>query len=169
MKTSKIVGLISALTMLSSVVAVPASATYVNAYSVSYETLTRTDITSSDTIIPVGAIAITMSVAGNTGFDNNTFAMEIANNYQVLTDSDGNPLVKLDEVLSGFEYASSISVTDNRICVAVASASESDINGALFTIYCTPSNAMTSKNVSEIASIVPPCTEKNNLFFQIQV
>lgn len=161
MKTSKIVGLASAFTMLASLAAMPASATCTNAYSISYETLTRVIETDSNATIPAGAVAVTMSVKNNTGFDSNTLALKLDEDYQFLTDTEGNPIVTLGNVLNGFDSASSVSVNNNKVCIAVASASESTTDGELFTVYCVSSS--TDKKVqskAEIASIVPPCTKE---------
>ncbi len=58
MKTSKFVGLASALTMLASLAAMPASVAHINAYSVSYETLTEAIETDAGVTVPAGAVIL---------------------------------------------------------------------------------------------------------------
>lgn len=142
MKTSKFVGLASALTMLASLAAIPASATCTNAYSVSYETLTEAVETDTGVTIPAGAVAVTMSIEGNTGFNANTLTLNIDDGYTPVTDKNGNPVIQKESVLSDAYTASSISQDNDTLCVAVASPTMCTTSGDLFTVYFNPKEEM---------------------------
>lgn len=61
----------SVAAILASIVAMPVSAAGINAYSVSYETLTTAITTEDGSTVPAGAVAVTMSIENNTGFNAN--------------------------------------------------------------------------------------------------
>lgn len=134
MKTVKrITSLAAVVAMLASAATLPVSAAHVNRYTVSYETLTEAIETNEGYEIPVGAVAVTMSVEGNMGFNNNTLIMDIDNGYTVLTDAAGEPVVEKGSVLSD----ALISTAANGNVVGVATAMENTTvqNGELFTVY----------------------------------
>lgn len=152
--------------MLASMTAIPVSAKSVNDYTLSYATLASSFETTEGIIVPEGTIAVTMNIAENQGFNYNTLAMEIETGFEVLTDSDGNPIVKLGDVLDGFSSSCALSDDGSKLCVAVASANRSSQDGELFTVYCNPttlglSTAISSRNTSvQPATITPPCPEQ---------
>ena len=152
MKTSKFVGLASALTMLASLAAMPASAAHINAYSVSYETLTEAITTDNGTTIPAGTIAVTMSVSGNRGFEANTFTLDIDEGYTFLTDSDDCPVI---QKATNFEDALlGAAINENRVCITAAMSSLYCSDGELFTIYAENTNN-SSENFVDIVDTLP--------------
>lgn len=150
MKTRKTVGFISALTMLASLMAMPVSAANVNVYSISYETLAESIETSDGSIVPAGAVAVTMSIDGNTGFDFNTLTIQIDDDCNILTDTMNQPILETGEVLNGFHVA--VDENQNKICVATASSFETRQDGDLFTIYV---NSTEAENIAEIKTEAP--------------
>ncbi len=129
-------------------------------YSLSYETLTAVITTESGNTIPAGTTAVTMSIDGNSGFNSDTLAVEIDNGYSVMTDSDGKPIIQTGEVLEGFMTSSA--VTNNKVCVAAASAAETFENGELFTVYLTPSAAeMSIYRTTESAATIVTAAQNN--------
>lgn len=154
MKTiRKMVALTSAVTMLASLAAMSASATQINNdYSVSYETLTEAVVTEDGTAVPAGAVAVTMSIEGNTGFAANTLALQIADNYNVLKTTDGKPVLEKGAVLDEFHIA--VEENQNKICVATAAGFETNRDGELFTVYVTETDV--SELDDTVAAIVKP-------------
>ena len=109
-----------------------------------------------------------MSIDENNGFNSNTLAMEIDNGYSVITDSDGNPIIHAGEVLEGFMTSSA--VTNNKVCVAAASATETFENGELFTVYLTPSAAeMSIYRTTESAATIVTAAQNNARSAGIQI
>lgn len=146
--------------VLASFAAAPPSVVASDIYSLSCETLTEAITTKSGNTIPAGTIAVTMSIDENNGFNSNTLAMEIDNGYSVITDSDGNPIIHAGEVLEGFMTSSA--VTNNKVCVAAASATETFENGELFTVYLTPSAAeMSIYRTTESAATIVTAAQNN--------
>lgn len=161
MKHKKIFSLASVAAMLASWVTVPVNAASVNQYEISCETLTSA-VTVGDTVVAPGTVAVTMSIDGNTGFQSNTLALQLDENYEVLKTADGNPVLQTGEVLEDFHAFAA--ETDNKICVAVASENESSKDGKLFTVYCTYSlegsiSLLKNTETTEVAVIVPPSQE----------
>lgn len=136
MKTSnKILSLASIAAMLTSISAMPVSAAQLNAYSVSYETLTEAIETTEGDTIPAGAVAVTMSVDNNTGFNANTLTLDIANGYTVITNDENNPIVQKDKVLAEANIAGAVSQDGTTLCVAVGSGVQCEADGQMFTVY----------------------------------
>ena len=146
----------SVAAILASIVAMPVSAAGINAYSISYETLT-TAITADDgSTVPAGAVAVTMSIDWNSGFNSNTLTLDIADNYSVIKDVNENPLITTGEVLD--EFMTSVAITDNKLCVATASVTTTYENGELFTVYLesSASGVSSSEKAKNIAAITVP-------------
>lgn len=152
-KSKKILSLASVAVMLTSLVAVPVSAANVNQYEVSYETLTSA-VTVGDTVIAPGTVAVTMSITGNTGFQYDTLALQLNENYEVLKTADGDPVLQTGEVLEDFHTA--VEEFNNKICVAAAAKNESNKDGELFTVYCVKSSEISMFRTGELVKIVSP-------------
>lgn len=150
MKHKKIFSLASVAAMLACWMAVPVNAASVNQYEISCETLTSA-VTVGDTVVAPGTVAITMSIDGNTGFQSNTLALQLDENYKILKTAGGDPVLQTGEVLEDFHAFAA--ENDNKICVAVASGFTTSCDGDLFTIYATEKeNAeICSSNVAVIA------------------
>ena len=129
----KITSIASAAAMLASFAALNVDAAGKNRYSVSYETLTQAVETSDGTVIPAGAVAATVSVAGNTGFDANTIVIDVPINASVCLNDNGVPTVSSGSVTSGAIFGSA--VLNNALCVTLASGEQCLGNGDVFTIY----------------------------------
>ena len=151
MKHQKIFSLASVAAMLASWVTVPVNAASVNQYEISCETLASA-VTVGDTVVAPGTVAVTMSIDGNTGFQSNTLALQLDENYEVLKTADGNPVLQTGEVLEDFHAFAA--ENDNKICVAMASSFTTSCDGDLFTIYATEKeNAeICSSNVAVITA-----------------
>ena len=61
----KITSIVSAAAMLASFAALNVDAAGKNQYSVSYETLTQAVETSDGTVIPAGAVAVSIAISGS--------------------------------------------------------------------------------------------------------
>lgn len=146
------ISIASVTAILASIAAMPVSAENLNSYSVSYETLTAAITMDDGNSVPAGAIAVTMSIDGNSGFNSNTFALEVIEGYEVVTTSEGTPFVQKGSVLSDAMAVGA--VNENKICVATASGTEINCDGDLFTVYLVSENA--SVQIDDLASIVPP-------------
>lgn len=130
----------------------PVSAAGINAYSVSYETLTSAITTDDGSTVPAGAVAVTMSIDNNAGFDSNTMTLEIDDGYTVLTDASGNPIVQKGTALSNGSVASAISTDGDTVCVAAAMNAFCDEDGAMFTVYATTADEETTGFVTVTAT-----------------
>ena len=148
--TRKMVGLMSAVAMLASLAATPVSAARINAYSVSYETLTEAIETDNGETVPAGAIAVTMSVNGNTGFNANTVTLDVKEGYTVLTDEEDEPIIEKGSVLDNALIGKA--VNGNVVSVTMALAESTTKNGDLFTIYCT-TNASAEVNFVQVEQL----------------
>ena len=151
MKHQKIFSLASVAAMLASWVTVPVNAASVNQYEISCETLASA-VTVGDTVVAPGTVAVTMSIDGNTGFQSNTLALQLDENYEVLKTADGNPVLQTGEVLEDFHAFAA--ENDNKICVAMASSFTTSCDGDLFTIYATEKESaeICSSNVAVITA-----------------
>lgn len=152
MKNFNIISILSALTMLASVAAMPVSAANTDAYSVSYETLTQQVVVEDGTVVPAGAVAVTVSVEGNTGFNNKTLALQVDDGYEVMVDQNGSPVTTLGKALKGFDAESAVS--ENKVCIASAAAFNTDTDGDLFTVYAIKTDSAVAENA--VAVITQP-------------
>ncbi len=129
-------------------------------YSLSYKRVTAAITTESGDIIPAGTMAVTMSIDGNSGFNSDTLALEIEDSYSVMLNPDGKPILQVGEVIEGFMTSSA--VTNNKICVAVASDTVTFENGEMFTVYLTSSDAeMAVYRTSESIATIVTATHSN--------
>ena len=144
MKQKNFFSLASVAAMLASLAATPVSAAHINAYSVSYETLTEAIETANGETIPAGTIAVTMSVNGNTGFNANTLTLHVKDGYTVVTDQQGEPVVEKGSILEDAMIGKA--VNGNAVGVTMALAESTTENGDLFTVYFT-ANANASADV----------------------
>ncbi len=163
MKTNKMVAAVSAFVMASSVAALNVSATQANTYTVAYDTVTESFETESGVAVPTGAIAVTMSINRNTGFDSNTFALQLDDDYTIISNATGEVAWEKGYALNGFHAA--IDENDNKICVATAASFESRLDGDLFTVYVSKNAPIASENVAEIIALedYPPSASVNTL------
>lgn len=146
----KITSIASTVAILASFAALNVDAAGKNQYSVSYETLTQAVETSDGTVIPAGAVALTVSVSGNTGFNANTIKLDIDNGYSVVTDETGCPVVT-----SGSNFSNSIfgsAYREDTVCVTLATADLLRANGDILTIYFTAEDGVTS-GFASLASV----------------
>lgn len=134
-KSNKILGLACVTAMLTSVGAVPVSAAQMNTYSVSYETLTEAIETKEGETIPAGAVAVTMSIANNTGFNSSILKLNVADGYSVISNNENKPLVQKGEVLAEANVAGATSLDGDTFCLAVASVENCAADGQMFTVY----------------------------------
>lgn len=149
-KIRKTMSIVSAAAILASIAAMPVSAAGINAYSVSYETLTSAITTDDGSTVPAGAVAVTMSIDNNTGFNANTLTLDIDEGYSVLTNNDGKPIVDKGAVLANAMTSAAVSDDEATLCVVSASAMTSNVDGALFTVYFTADSATTATSFVSI-------------------
>lgn len=141
--SKRAVSLASVAVILASIVAMPVSAAGINAYSVSYETLTTAITTEDGNTVPAGAVAVTMSIENNTGFNANTLTLDIDEGYHVVTDANGKPVLEKGTVLAGAMTSAAVSADDSTVCVTAASGSTMSADGGIFTVYFTTEAAET--------------------------
>ncbi len=163
-KLNKITSTVAAFAVLSSFAAFPVSAKATNDYSISYATITESFVTDDGTNIPSGAIAVTMHVENNTGFNANTFTLDIADGYSAITNEEGRPTVQLGEVLEGSLTSSVISSDNLTFCMTVASSEACFDDGVLFTLYFTEGETETS-NFIDVSVANPLITHNDDTLF----
>lgn len=139
-KIRKTMSIVSAAAILASIAAMPVSAAGINAYSVSYETLTSAITTDDGSTVPAGAVAVTMSIDNNAGFDSNTMTLDFIDSCNVFTNDAGKPIVQKGKVLEGAMMGTAIGDEENRICISAAMSDLCESNGSLFTVYIATNN-----------------------------
>ncbi len=151
-KVRRTMSMVSAAVILASVVAMPVSAAEINAYSVSYETLTTAITTEDGSTVPAGAVAVTMSINNNSGFDANTFKLNIKDGSAIMLNEEGTPIVDTGNVLNG----AMIGAAENEglLCVTAAMGQSNCANGELFTVYVTSTDSSVV-NIAEMVSVQP--------------
>lgn len=103
-----------------------------NALSVTTKSISEDLVLSDGNIIPTGSVALTVSIANNTGFDASTTKLDIGNT-NVLVDAEGKPIVSKEDLL---EKSTVVSVAkDNHIAVSSVLCSNVIEDGDMFTIY----------------------------------
>lgn len=152
MFNGRITAFASVAAILASVAAMPVSAVNVNAYSVSYETLTSAITTDNGNTIPAGAVGVTVSIEENTGFDGNTLVLEVANGYQAYTDNDDMLILQNGNVLANALISGSVSENGEKICIATAAANTCSADGELFTFYMTATTRNYTPNFVSVES-----------------
>lgn len=103
-----------------------------NELSVSTEVL-ETSITVGDTVIPAGATAVTVSIDNNMGFDSSETKLEIGSAYDVIFDTNGNPIISKGDVLANSLIQGAVG--EEFAMFASASGEITSVNGEMFTFY----------------------------------
>jgi len=134
--------------MLASMTALPTSASSFNDYELTYTTLTEALTTNDGSIIPAGAVAISASIDGNTGFNANTIKLDTGSNCTVITDVDGNPVIETGSALN--DAMIGMAVNNDTVCVTTALAQSCMSNGNLFTFFVIPDTLFDTEDVSII-------------------
>lgn len=150
----KITSIVSAAAMLASVAALNVDAAGKNRYSVSYETLTQAVETSDGTVIPAGAVAVSIAISGNTGFVADTLTLDVEDGYTAVTNSDGTPFVEAGSALNFGLAAAAFSSENDIMCVSVASAFESTTDGDVATVYFLPDDSTAHDGFAALRSNV---------------
>ena len=99
--------------------------------SVSAETLSES-LTIDETVIPVGAVAVTVSVSDNSGFISTTAKLDYGS-FDVITNEKGIPAVVTGNATEGSLVTGS--VNDGIGVFTTIGAKEYDGDGSLFTFY----------------------------------
>ncbi len=121
--------------------------------SVQYRTLAADMTTKNQTEIEAGTVAATVSIDHNAGFRAATLVFDVSAGYEIVTDAFGEPLYHSDAVLDSFQIAATASDSENKLCVAVAAAKETQDTGAMLTLYLKPSAPSRSAQNDEIISV----------------
>ncbi len=103
-----------------------------NELSIESEVLTE-GITVDGTYIPSGAMAVTVNIDNNAGFDNSKTVLELGDAFDVIENDNNKPLI-----VSGTTFGDShfcAAEANNIMAVASASADIKDTDGSLFTFY----------------------------------
>ena len=90
------------------------------------------------TIVPAGAIAVTVNLDNNSGFNNTSTKLIIGDAKDVIRSADYKPVISKDDMMSDF-YVSAFE-NNNVVGIAAASAEYVYDDGSLYTIYLEPSN-----------------------------
>ena len=146
----KITSIASAAAMLASFAALNADAILLNQYSVSLNTLTESIQTDDGSTVPAGAVAVTIEVQHNYGFDANSFTFELGQDCTLLTNDQNQLIIQKGVVTDEALFGSC--VDENRVCVTFASASSCIGNGSVFTFYALPTGNSGLVSVSNFAS-----------------
>lgn len=127
--------ILSSAIVVSSIASLIANATNTektNALSVTSTSVSKVLVLSDGNVIPAGSVALTVSIANNTGFDASTTKLDIGN-ANILVDDKGDPIVSKDDLL---EDSVVVSVAkDNYVAVSSILSSDADEDGEMFTIY----------------------------------
>lgn len=134
------------VSMLASLSVLPVSASSVNEYELSYNTLTTALTTNSGETIPAGAVAISATIENNTGFNANTITLDVGTNCTIVTDIDGNPIVEAGTVLD--DAMIGMAANEEIICVTTASSQACVSDGELFTIFVMPDISFCTDDVT---------------------
>jgi len=146
----KITSIVSAAAMLASFAALNVDAAGKNQYSVSYETLTQTVETSDGTVIPAGAVAVSIAISGNTGFVADTLTLDIADGYTAVTNSDGSPVVETGIALETGLAAAAVTDANDAMCIAMATPFTCTEEGNLVTVYFQSGSELRSTGFIQI-------------------
>lgn len=144
---------VSALTAVSSSAV---NATDDNSLVVSTETLAAAITADNGTVIPAGAVAITVNISDNAGFCSSMTKLNLGS-ADVIVDEEGAPVVDAGEALG--ESLICGSENNGIVAFATASADESTIDGEMFTFYAANVDSVSIVN-SEIAA---PVSSNNNI------
>lgn len=131
----------ASLMAVSALTAVSASALNIkanNALAITTDFL-KTSITADNgTVIPAGAISVTVSISGNTGFSAKSVKLDVGS-ADVIVDESGSPVVDSGDVLGN----SLIGSAENNGIVMLASASADELksDGEMFTFYVASDSA----------------------------
>ena len=127
--------ILSSAIVVSSIASLIANATNtekINALSVTSTSVSEALVLSDGNIIPAGSVALTVSIANNTGFDASTTKLDIGN-ANIIVDDKGEPIVSKEELLEDSIVVSA--AKDNYVAVSSILGSDADEDGEMFTIY----------------------------------
>ncbi len=140
----KIISALSALVLaVSALPVVTASAVNVteeNILSVSAETVSET-LTVNETVIPAGAVAVTVNIADNSGFISTTTKLDLGA-YDVIGNEKGIPVVITGDTTEG-SLVTGI-VNEGVGVFTTVGTEEDDTDGSLFTFYVNDNSVDTS-------------------------
>lgn len=146
----------SVLAILASFAVMPVSAENVNDYSVSYETLTQAVTADDGDIIPENAVAVTLSIENNSGFNANRFILDITDGYTVITNEEGKPCILVNESLENALTSAAVSSDGDIFCMTMASTEVCSGDGQLFTFYLLQNNKTRAHHNAVSLSEVSP-------------
>lgn len=121
-----------------------------NIISVSTETVSET-LTVDETVIPAGAIAVTVNIAGNSGFISTTTRLDLGA-YDVISNEKGTPVA----VTGNTTYDSLVtgSVNEEIAVFTTVGTKEDDTDGSIFTFYVNGNNsAISDITVSDFETV----------------
>lgn len=121
-----------------------------NIISVSTETVSET-LTVDETVIPAGAIAVTVNIAGNSGFISTTTKLDLGA-YDVISNEKGTPVA----VTGNTTYDSLVtgSVNEEIAVFTTVGTKEDDTDGSIFTFYVNGNNsAISDITVSDFETV----------------
>lgn len=121
-----------------------------NIISVSIETVSET-LTVDETVIPAGAIAVTVNIAGNSGFISTTTKLDLGA-YDVISNEKGTPVA----VTGNTTYDSLVtgSVNEEIAVFTTVGTKEDDTDGSIFTFYVNGNNsAISDITVSDFETV----------------
>lgn len=96
-------------------------------------TLTSAITTADGNTVPAGTVAVTLEVENNTGFECNTLVLSLDQEYDVMVDENGKPVIQKGELFNTALMGSA--VTNNTVCVTAVMNTSCQGNGNLFTFY----------------------------------
>lgn len=111
------------------------SAEEANAIDISYKTLEESIVANDGTTIPAGAVAVDVSISGNTGMSGT--ALEFNVDGELVKDSDGMAVVDSGNVFG--RAATSGAQNGNKVVISEAAGEVSKADGTLFTFYLAES------------------------------
>lgn len=121
-----------------------------NILSVSAETVSEA-LTVDETVIPAGAVAVTVNIADNSGFISTTTKLDLGA-YGVISNEKGIPAVVTGNATEGSLVTGS--VNEGVAVFATVGTKEDDTDGSLFTFYVNDDSFDASAiNVSDFETV----------------
>ncbi len=129
---SSIVASVMAVSVTATVSASALNLKEENLLSVSTE-IVASSMTIDGTEVPAGAVAITVNIDNNNGFDYSATKLELGQNAIVVVDEIGCPIVTKGDVLN--DSITAAAVKDGTVVISSASEKTTNDNGEMFTFY----------------------------------
>lgn len=152
-------GVISGAIAISSLTTMLSNASSINKtniLNISSKSINEDLVLEDGNVIPAGAVALTVNISNNEGFDSSATKLCIED-ADYLVDKNGNPIILKGELLNNSIIAGAIK--DNNIVVSSASAVEANSDGDMFTVFVSTSP---SDVVAFDISNSPICDNQNN-------